>query len=246
MSEKQPAVLMEGVGIEFQKSGLQNGGRLKARPFPILSRRAVRRSFWALKEVSLRVEKGDLVGVIGNNGAGKSTLLRIVAGVLPQDVGRLEVNGQATSLLQAGAGFQVQLTGRENVFLSGCLMGYSRKRIKDLFNQVVAFAELEDFIETPVRYYSTGMRTRLGFSLAVHLDPDILIVDEVIRTGDKNFRKKSQEKMIDLLGRANTIILASHDTDFITDLCNKAVWLERGLVRKFGPAGEVVESYLRS
>lgn len=192
------------------------------------------------------MEKGDLVGVIGNNGAGKSTLLRIIAGVLPQDVGRLEVNGRLTSLLQAGAGFQVQLTGRENVFLSGCLMGYSRKQIKALFPRIVAFAELEDFIESPVRYYSTGMRTRLGFSLAVHLDPNILIVDEVIRTGDKNFRKKSQEKMIDLLGRADAIILASHDTGFITELCNKVLWLERGRVREFGPAAQVVESYLCS
>jgi len=208
-----------------------------------LQRRIVFEDFWALDGVTLEVRAGDSVGIIGRNGAGKSTLLRVVARVLKPTAGRVVVRGHCAPLLEVGAGFHHELTGRENVFLNGTLLGHTRAEIEDRFRAIVAFAELEAFIDSPLRTYSSGMAARLGFAVATAWEPDLLLVDELLAVGDESFQRKCLER-IESFKKANVaLLIVSHDLGVISRICGRAMWLDRGKVTALGPAAEVASAY---
>jgi lipopolysaccharide transport system ATP-binding protein len=202
--------------------------------------------FWALKDVSFQVKQGDRVGIIGRNGAGKSTLLKILSRITEPTEGRINIKGRVASLLEVGTGFHPELTGRENIFLNGAILGMSRVEIAHKFDEIVAFAEVEKFLDTPVKRYSSGMYVRLAFAVAAHLEPEILIVDEVLAVGDAAFQKKCLGKMKSVSGEGRTVIFVSHSMPTITSLCEDAVLLEKGRVIKGGKASEVVMAYYTS
>ena len=197
----------------------------------------------AVKDVSFDVKHGTVLGVIGHNGAGKSTLLRSVAGILAPTAGRIEVRGQISTLLALGLGFNPQLSGRENVILGGLASGLSREEINDKFNEIATFADLGDFIDLPTRTYSSGMNSRLAFSVAVHMDPDILLIDEALSAGDAAFKKKARIKMEELMESARTMLVVSHGLGTIKELCNDAIWLDHGRLVSRGEPGEIVSAY---
>ena len=200
--------------------------------------------FWALDDVSFEVHPGEVVGVVGRNGAGKSTLLKLLSRITAPTRGRVEVRGRMGSLLEVGTGFHPELTGRENVFLNGSVLGMSRSEIRRKFDDIVAFADIGPFLDTPVKRYSSGMYVKLAFSVAAHLDPEILIVDEVLAVGDAAFQRRCVERMTDLAARGRTILFVSHNMELIPRLCQRAVFLERGKVVEVGPATAVTQRYL--
>lgn len=200
----------------------------------------------ALKDVSFALERGDILGVVGRNGAGKSTLLKILAGIVAPSEGRVVYRGRLVSILELGAGFHPELTGRENIFLNGELLGLSRDSVRRRFEDIVEFSELTGSIDDPVKHYSDGMYLRLAFSVFAHLETDILLLDEVISVGDIAFRQKSYAKILDMANRGTTIIIVSHDPDQVKDLCNKCLFLDKGRMMAFGAASEVVSRYLDS
>jgi lipopolysaccharide transport system ATP-binding protein len=201
-------------------------------------------TFWALKDITLWIKPGEVVGIIGRNGAGKSTLLKILSYITEPTSGIAEIRGRISSLLEVGTGFHGELTGRENIYLNGAILGMTRAEINRKFDEIVAFAEVEKFIDTPVKHYSSGMYLRLAFAVAAHLDPEILIVDEVLAVGDANFQRKCLNKMHDVSQKGRTILFVSHNMPAITSLCDRAIWLDRGQVVKDGDPQHVVSSYL--
>src|SRR5574337_2089544 len=203
-------------------------------------------SFQALKGVTLAVERGQTLGIIGCNGSGKSTLLKLLARILQPDSGRVEVNGKVSALLELGAGFHPEFTGRENVLINGIVLGLTKKEVKRRFPEIVRFAELEPFIDEPVRTYSSGMYMRLGFAVAVHTDPDILLIDEVLAVGDEIFQKKCAEKIVEFQRKGKTIILVSHDLSAAERWCDEVVWLDEGAVRGRGTPKQVIGLYLQA
>jgi lipopolysaccharide transport system ATP-binding protein len=207
-------------------------------------REAERPSFWALQDVSFEVRQGDVVGIIGRNGAGKSTLLKILSRITEPTTGEAEIRGRVGSLLEVGTGFHPELTGRENVFLNGAILGMTRTEIKRHFDEIVAFAEVEKFIDTPVKHYSSGMYMRLAFAVAAHLEPEILIVDEVLAVGDAEFQAKCLGKMGQAAKSGRTVLFVSHNITAISTLCNKGILLESGLLSVAGEIGGVVTKYL--
>jgi lipopolysaccharide transport system ATP-binding protein len=201
--------------------------------------------FWALKDVSFEVRPGEVVGIVGRNGAGKSTLLKILSRITEPTAGRAEVRGRMGSLLEVGTGFHPELSGRENIYLNGSILGMSRREIARKFNEIVAFAEIEQFLDTPVKRYSSGMYVRLAFAVAAHLEPEILVVDEVLAVGDVAFQKKCMGKMSDVAHQGRTIFFVSHNLIAINSLCNRGLLLNRGQVARDGTAAEVVTEYER-
>lgn len=199
---------------------------------------------WALREVSFTLSRGMMLGVIGLNGAGKSTLLRLIGGVGRPDEGRLIVNGRVSGLLDLGAGFHFDLTGRENVYINGVISGLLKQEIAYRFNDIVEFAELGKVINEPLRTYSSGMRMRLGFAIAVHTDPEILLIDEVLAVGDISFQRKCFDKINEFKRNGCTIILASHNLEQVRTMCDQAIWLEQGVVVEYGDPGTVVDQFL--
>lgn len=199
--------------------------------------------FWALRNINVTVPAGRMVGVIGSNGAGKSTLLRLVGGVGRPDEGQVAINGRIGALLDLGAGFHPDLTGRENVFISGVIAGLTRRQVAEQFDSIVTFAELDDFIDNPLRTYSTGMKMRLAFAVAVHIEPDVLLVDEVLAVGDMAFQQKCLEKIAQFKQAGCTILLVSHDIAMVRQLCDEVLWLRQGQVAAYGPADVVVDQY---
>lgn len=203
-------------------------------------------NFWALKDVSFEVKQGNVLGIIGRNGAGKSTLLKILSRITEPTEGRIRLRGRVASLLEVGTGFHSELTGRENIFLNGSILGMSRAEINAKFDEIVAFAEVEKFLDTPVKRYSSGMYVRLAFAVAAHLEPDILIVDEVLAVGDAGFQKKCLGKMHDVAGReGRTILFVSHNLDSILRLCDRVLWLNSGSVRDIGLPARIIHAYSR-
>lgn len=200
--------------------------------------------FWALNDVNFDIKKGEVVGIIGKNGAGKSTLLKILSQITSPTSGRIEIDGRVASLLEVGTGFHPELTGRENIFLNGTILGMSRKEVKDKFEEIVAFSGIEKFIDTPVKHYSSGMYVRLAFAVAAHLEPEILIIDEVLAVGDAEFQKKCLGKMKDVSGQGRTVIFVSHNMEAVKNLCEKAFFMEKGTVIMQGTPTEVIEKYL--
>jgi len=206
-------------------------------------RRSSTETFWALQDVSLDVHEGEVLGLIGRNGAGKTTLLKILSRITRPTAGWAEIHGRVGSLLEVGTGFHPELTGRENTFLSGAILGMSKAEIARKFDEIVAFAELEKFIDTPVKHYSSGMYVRLAFAVAAHLEPEILLVDEVLAVGDITFQKKCLGKMGDVARAGRTVVLVSHQLSQIRRLCQRVLWIDGGAVRQNGPTHEVVSSY---
>lgn len=202
--------------------------------------------FWALQNINLEIEEGDRVGIIGRNGAGKSTLLKIFARITEPTTGKIKIRGKVASLLEVGTGFHPELTGRENIFLNGAILGMKRQEIKQKFDEIVAFSEVEKFLDTPVKRFSSGMYTRLGFGIAAYLDPDVLIVDEVLSVGDMQFQQKCLKKLRDLSSAGRTVIFVSHDVGSVLSLCNKGVFLEKGNIKEWGPIDQCINSYMRS
>jgi ABC-type polysaccharide/polyol phosphate transport system ATPase subunit len=209
--------------------------------------RAVRpRDFWPLRNLEFTIQAGEMVGVIGQNGSGKSTLLRLVAGASYPSEGTITVRGRIAPLLALGAGFQPDMTGRECVEVNGTALGLSRQEIAARFDEMIRFAELAEFVETPVRYYSSGMLARLGFSVAVHTDPDLLLVDEVLAVGDYSFQEKCIDRIHQLQKDGTTILFVSHDADTMRQLCDRVLWLKDGVLQRDGAPGPVLDEYLRS
>ena len=216
---------------------------------PALAKRAMKgtlgkREFWALQDVNFQVARGEAFGVIGHNGAGKSTLLKHLCGILTPTRGELRVVGRLSALIEVGAGFHQDLTGRENIYLNGTILGMTRAEIRSKFDAIVAFSELEPFLDTPVKRYSSGMYARLGFAVAAHVEPDILIVDEVLSVGDYLFQKKSMDKMRQVMRDGTTVVFVSHNLRAVADLCSRAMLLERGAVRSLGGASDVIKAYM--
>src|SRR6202163_4583760 len=206
-------------------------------------RRKKDETFWALKDVALGVKEGEVLGLIGRNGAGKTTLLKILSRITKPTTGWAEIHGRVGSLLEVGTGFHPELTGHENTFLSGAILGMSKREIERKFDEIVAFAELEKFIDTPVKHYSSGMYVRLAFAVAAHLEPEILLVDEVLAVGDINFQKKCLGKMGDVAKAGRTIVLVSHQLNQIRRLCERVAWVDGGSIRMAGRTHEVVSAY---
>jgi lipopolysaccharide transport system ATP-binding protein len=200
--------------------------------------------FWALKDVSFELKKGDVLGVIGRNGAGKSTLLKILSRITEPTGGRIEIDGRISSLLEVGTGFHPELSGRENIFLNGTILGMKRKEIKDKFDEIVDFSGVEKFLDTPVKHYSSGMYVRLAFAVAAHLEPEILIIDEVLAVGDQEFQKKCIGKMKEVANVGRTVIFVSHSMSAISALCNRGLYLKSGKVEFSGEIGGAIEKYL--
>lgn len=199
--------------------------------------------FVALSHVSFDVKKGEVVGLVGLNGAGKSTLLKIIAGVLKPTEGKVITKGTIAPLIEVGAGFDPELTARENVYLNGAILGHDRKFMDSKFDEIIDFAELQNFVDVPVKNFSSGMYARLGFAIATMVQPDILIVDEVLSVGDYKFQKKCEDRIQAMLDKGVTVVLVSHDINMIKKLCTKVVWLEHGYLRDIGPTEDVCEEY---
>ena len=245
-AQKQREVIrLENVGVCYRIAN-ERIGTFKEYAIRFLQRRVQYRDFWALRELNLTVYSGEVLGLIGANGAGKSTLLKLIARVLRPTEGRVVVIGNVAPLLEFGAGFHGELTGRENVFLNGALLGFTRQEMEEKFERIVDFAELWDFIDSPMRTYSSGMWARLGFAVATDVQPDILIVDEVLSVGDEAFQRKSAARMQAFRDQGATILLVSHNMAVIESMCHRAAWLEHGRLMLVDETSKVIEAYRKS
>ena len=201
--------------------------------------------FWALKDVSFNIGKGEVVGLIGSNGAGKSTLLKVVSGVMKPTKGKVKVKGVISPMIELGAGFDGNLTARENIYLNGAILGYSKEFLDDKFDEIVEFSELKDFLDVPVKNFSSGMTAKLAFSIATIVNPEILIVDEILSVGDIKFQEKSKKKMMEMIKGGTTVLYVSHSLQSIKELCTKVVWLEHGKVIKMGDTNKICDAYYK-
>lgn len=201
--------------------------------------------FWALKDIDFRINKGDVVGIIGANGAGKSTLLKVVSGVYKPTTGTVEVNGKISPMIELGAGFDGELTARENIYLNGAILGYSKKFLEQKFDEIVEFSELKDFLDVPVKNFSSGMVAKLAFSISTIVDPEVLIVDEILSVGDIKFQEKSKNKMMSMIEGGTTVLYVSHSIDSIKELCSKVIWLDHGKIVKMGDTKEICDEYYK-
>lgn len=240
----KPAIEVKNMSMMFNLNS-EKVDNLKEYFIKLLKRQIHFTEFWALKDINLTVEKGDRVGILGFNGAGKSTLLKVIAGVLKPTEGTVSVSGVVAPMLELGAGFDSNYSGKENIYLYGATMGYSRKFIEKKFDEIVEFSELQNFMNVPVKNYSSGMRARLGFAIASAVEPDILILDEVLSVGDAKFRKKSEAKIMSMFDKGVTVLFVSHSVDQVLKICNKAIILDHGRIIASGEAEEICEEYNR-
>lgn len=240
----------DSVEIDFRnvtkRFALREGHTLRELAAALVSRKPFTNDFCALRDVSFTINRGEVVGIIGRNGSGKSTTLKLIAGVTAPSSGEVYVGGRVSPLIELGAGFHPDLTGRENVHLNASLLGMSSREINEQYEAIVRFAELEEFIDTPVKRYSSGMYVRLGFAVAVHSNPEVLLVDEVLSVGDSFFQEKSLAKMHEFRDRGTTIVVVSHNPPLIESFCDRVIWLEHGQVVEDGPAVSVLEHYIHS
>jgi len=236
------AVEIQGLGKKFDLPLKPSGGLYSFLPTRLLPG-TLYEDFWALRDVNLTIPKGGMVGIIGRNGSGKSTLLKILAGILKPSYGTITTHGSVAALLELGAGFHEELSGMENIFLNGAILGLARKEILKILPSIIEFSGLERFIHTPIKHYSSGMQARLGFSIAINLNPEILLVDEVISVGDREFQSKCISQIARFRSQGKTILLVTHDIDVANYVCDELVWLEQGRVRSAGPSSQVAHEY---
>lgn len=235
---------IKNVGMRFNL-GIEKDNSLKMMFIRFFDRkkRTKKSDFWALKDINFHIEKGDVVGLIGSNGAGKSTLLKVVSGVMKPTEGEVVVNGAISPMIELGAGFDGELTARENIYLNGAILGYSREFLNDKFNEIVEFSELKDFLDVPVKNFSSGMIAKLAFSISTIVDPEILIVDEILSVGDIKFQEKSKNKMMSMIKGGTTVLYVSHSLQSIKEICNKVIWLEHGKIVKMGDTKKICDEY---
>lgn len=247
MKKKEIMIDVDHVSMRFNL-GIEKGFSLKQGFVDLFNKEKrqnkKRNEFWALKDVNFKINKGEVVGFIGSNGAGKSTLLKVVAGVMKPTKGSVSAYGNICPMIELGAGFDPQLTARENIYLNGAVMGYSKELIDSKFDEIVEFSELKDFLDVPVQNFSSGMTARLAFSIATIVDPEILIVDEILSVGDIAFQAKSEAKMLSMIGGGTTVLYVSHSLEAIEKLCDRVIWIEHGVVQKIG-GKEVCKDYLK-
>ena len=237
---KQPAIIVDNVSMKFNLSK-EKVDSLKDYIIKSIKKEIKYNEFWALQNVSFTVEKGDRVGILGLNGAGKSTLLKVIAGVFKPTEGSVTKHGKMVPLLELGAGFDQQYTGKENIYLYGAMLGYSKEFIDEKYDEIVKFSELKDFIDVPIKNYSSGMKSRLGFSIATVVSPKILILDEVLSVGDAKFRKKSEKKVLSMFDSGVTVLFVSHSLAQVQRICNKAMILEKGKLIAYGDIDTISE-----
>ncbi len=240
--KKDTILKIDNVGIRFRMA-TERVDSLKEYAVKLAKRELRYKEFWALKDVSFQLKAGERLGILGLNGAGKSTLLKIIAGVLKPTEGSVQLKGKIVPLLELGAGFDVQYTGAENIYLYGAMLGYSKAFIKEKYNEIVEFSELGDFINVPLKNYSSGMKARLGFSIATVVEPEILILDEVLSVGDARFKKKSEKKIKDMFDKGITVLFVSHSIGQVRSLCDKAIILEKGRLIAQGDVETVTAIY---
>ncbi|MBR5231391.1 MAG: ABC transporter ATP-binding protein [Clostridia bacterium] len=243
MENKKIVVDVDHVKIRFNLSS-QKIDNLKEYFAKLVKGELMFQEFIALQDVTFRVHKGEAWGLIGANGAGKSTLLKVISGILKPYSGRIAVHGSISPLIELGAGFDPECTARENIFLNGCVLGYSIKFMKEHFDEIVEFAEIEQFLDSPLKNFSSGMRARLGFAIATMVKPDILIVDEILAVGDYKFHQKCEKRMQELLANGTTLLYVSHNINEVRRLCDHAVWLDKGAMRMVGDVQEVCDAYM--
>jgi lipopolysaccharide transport system ATP-binding protein len=249
MSSNSPAIVIEHLTRQYQLGLAAQDTMLRERLVNWARLSFLRQpkkvdTLWALRDVSLTVERGEVLGIIGRNGAGKSTLLKVLSRITYPTSGRIQVNGRVASLLEVGTGFHEELTGRENIFLNGSILGMSRRDVLKRMDAIVDFSGVERFLDTPIKRYSSGMRLRLGFAVAAHLDPDVLIVDEVLAVGDAAFQKKCLNTMAEMHGGGRTVLFVSHNLAAVENLCSRCVWLDQGQVKRDGESRAVIEEYM--
>lgn len=245
MSEKENyAIDIDDVTVRFNMAS-EKVDNLKEYFIKLIKRELMFQEFLAIKDFSLKIKPGEAWGFIGTNGAGKSTMLKLISGILEPYKGIVKVNGTIAPLIELGAGFDMNLTARENIYLNGTLLGHSRKFMEEHFDEIVDFAELWDFLDMPIKNYSSGMQARIGFAIATMVRPDILIVDEVLAVGDFKFQQKCQDRMQEMLDAGTTLILVSHNIDDIKRLCDHAVWIDHGNLVMAGEVDEVCDSYIQ-
>lgn len=237
-----PIIHLENVSVRYRLPS-ERIGTLKEYAIRFLQRRLRHRDFWAVHDLSLSVNRGEVFGIVGDNGAGKSTLLKVISKVLRPTEGRVRIYGKIAPLLELGAGFHPELSGRENIFLNGALLGYSHEEMANVFDEVVAFSELAPFIDAPIRTYSSGMYARLGFAVATAHQPEILIVDEILSVGDEAFQKKCRDRIAGFRENGATVLMVSHNLNHISGMCNRAAWLDHGKLCALGTANEVITKY---
>ncbi|RXT04510.1 ABC transporter ATP-binding protein [Ammoniphilus sp. CFH 90114] len=239
---KKVAVNIDNVTMKFRRPN-EKVDSLKEYLFNIFRKKIRYTEFYALNNVSFKISSGERVGIIGHNGAGKSTLLKIISGVLKPSEGKVSIDGNIAPLLELGAGFDQELSGAENIYLNGAILGKTKEFLDNKYKDIVEFTDLGDFIYTPVKNYSSGMRARLGFSIAAQVDPDILIIDEILGVGDQQFKRKSSEKMMEIMKSGKTVILVSHSLNQIEDLTDRVIWLNKGEIKEIGDSKLVCERY---
>lgn len=237
-------ISVKNVSMKFDL-GIEKGNSFKNKFISIFDKKRRRKKeyFWALKDISFEVKKGEVIGLIGSNGAGKSTMLKVVSGVMKPTKGSVVVNGSIAPMIELGAGFDSELTARENIYLNGSVLGYSEKFLNEKFEEIVEFSELRDFLDVPIKNFSSGMIAKLAFSISTVVNPDILIVDEILSVGDIKFQEKSLNKMMDLIKGGTTVLYVSHSLESIRQICDRVIWLEHGQVVKIGTSKKVCDEY---
>lgn len=237
-------ISVKNVSMKFDL-GIEKDNSFKNKFISIFDRKRRKKKeyFWALNDVSFDVEKGEVIGLIGSNGAGKSTMLKVVSGVMKPTKGKVKVCGSIAPMIELGAGFDSELTARENIYLNGAVLGFSKKFLDSKFDEIVEFSELKDFLDVPIKNFSSGMVAKLAFSISTIVSPDILIVDEILSVGDIKFQEKSLNKMMELIKGGTTVIYVSHSLESIKSICNRVIWLEHGKIVQSGKADEVCDAY---
>lgn len=243
--KEEIAIEVNDVSMRFNMSK-EKVDNLKEYIIKLFNRQLFFQEFWALRNISISIKKGEIFGIIGLNGAGKSTLLKILAGVLKPTGGSVSINGSVAPLIELGAGFDPSLTGKENIFLNGAILGHSRKYMEKKFDDIVEFADLENFLDMPLKNYSSGMKARLGFSIATTIRPQILIVDEILAVGDHKFQQKCEWRIKEMLSEEVSVVLVSHSINQVENLCDRVLWLEKGKAKMIGETQEVCRIYKNS
>ena len=245
MDDKKIMIDVDHVTIRFNLSS-QKIDNLKEYFVKLIKRELLFQEFLAVKDVSFQVRAGESWGLIGTNGSGKSTMLKAISGILRPHKGSITVNGSVAPLIELGAGFDPELTARENIFLNGCVLGHTEKFMQEHFGEIVEFAELHEFLDSPIKNYSSGMKARLGFSVATMVRPEILIIDEILAVGDYKFRRKCEQRMNEMLSGGTTLLYVSHNIDEVRRLCDHAIWLDKGVPRMQGDVNTVCDAYMEA